>query len=74
MAREPPAERFYRAYCIDQEGRIVGPPEEIWASSDGEAFAAIERKRDQCSEFEVWELGRFVARVPALPGGSEQTA
>jgi hypothetical protein len=54
--------RYYRAYALNSQGHITGPPEIISADSDDAAI----REAEALSEgrgIEVWREGRLVFRL-----------
>ena len=55
--------RMYRLYCLGDEGRIERA-EWIEAENDDEAKAII-LAQNLCLPCEIWERGRFVARIPS---------
>ena len=53
----------YRAFAINDRGRLSGVPEIITAANDGDAVLQAERLL--CPQpIEVWEGARLVARIP----------
>lgn len=57
----------YRAFVINDVGRLSGVPEIITAADDGEAVVQAELLLGP-QPIEVWEGARLVARIP-LPTG-----
>lgn len=53
------AARLYRAYALNSEDVIAGPPVEFESESDIEAVA-IATKRVHGEPFELWQGGRRV--------------
>ena len=58
---------MYRAFPIDETGRVFGPPREFEVQTDIEAIAQAARFGDSCV-LEVWSFARRVGRVePGSP-------
>ena len=66
--------RYYRIYGLGLGGRFVSMLE-VERDTDDQALAAARRLMPP-GEFELWQQGRFVARVktPGASGGVRQTA
>jgi hypothetical protein len=54
----------YRIYKIDGDGRIVDPALRVRRASD-EAVIATVRRIDGAQAFDIWDVSRRVATVPA---------
>lgn len=58
----------YRAYVIDAK-RIVRPPY-VLACVDDEAAIARARSLGSETDIELWQLDRFVIRLPRITGAA----
>ena len=67
--------QYYRLYCVNQDGRIVGV-EETHCDTDDDAEAHAGSRLaglSKCDGIEIWNLDRFVSwvsRPGALPAGT----
>jgi hypothetical protein len=62
---------IYKAYVLNADGRVGGPPSEIVADSDADAMSKASVLTDAAGEVEVWEGTRLVVRLDrAVPEGS----
>jgi hypothetical protein len=54
----------YRLYCLDKFGRII-KRHDYEAAHDTEALTLANEREDRHLKWEVWELGRKIATLPA---------
>ena len=58
--------RDYRAYYLDENGRVVRR-ETMRCETDEHALALLDQPREEAA-VELWDLGRLVTRVEARAG------
>ena len=55
----------YRLYTLSAEGRVTDPAVEKTFNNDTDALLFAAQMACVGSDMEVWQLARFVSRVPA---------
>jgi hypothetical protein len=54
--------RVYRAFLVDRQGNLVGPPQVLDCADDDAAVDEAQRLVNRCN-VEVWDRERFIAFI-----------
>jgi hypothetical protein len=63
--------RTYRAYRLDDSGRVTEAASLFEAPDDPTAIARARALMGDCGRFEIWERSRQVGLVTLVPGNTD---